>query len=350
MQKQFKILITLFVLVLLLPNIVMILGIEKENNNENRKFKSLPEFNISTPKKSIKDLKQYYEENYGLKQSFVNTYIAIKNNFNSFPIPNRVVKGTNNWYFLGNDFNNYLNDTFGNSPFTNRELDLITEKIKTYQTYLNSKNIAFFLVVPPNKSSIYKNQLPYSLSLNNTKLDQLIFHLKKEINFDIIDLRTFLISNAKDNLLYLKSDTHWNEYGAYLGYKKTMETIKEHFDLNLAKLDEFHLEQIKAQGDITAMINDSELEVTNIYTSKNKNIKAYHQDTHYVKFKNPNTKLKLLMYHDSFSYAWMNYFNYSFGESIYIHDNKLNKTIIEKTKPDIVILEIVERNLIHLTD
>jgi hypothetical protein len=51
------------------------------------------------------------------------------------------------------------------------------------------------------------------------------------------------------------------------------------------------------------------------------------------------------MYRDSFSIAWIPYFVESFEESIYLTNYNIDGAFIEKVKPDIVIYEIVERNL-----
>ena len=130
------------------------------------------------------------------------------------------------------------------------------------KTYLNSKNIEFFLVIAPNKNSIYEEKLPYSLSKQQTKIDQLKAHLKSKLNFDLIDLRPTLITHKAKGLLFLKTDTHWNEYGAFLGYQKTMEEINMHFDIEPAKLSDFNQTNHWKQGDISVMVNNMDLEET----------------------------------------------------------------------------------------
>ena len=55
--------------------------------------------------------------------------------------------------------------------------------------------------------------------------------------------------------------------------------------------------------------------------------------------------LKILMFGDSFSTSLIKFLKESFGESVFIWHYRFNKQLIIDEKPDIVINEIVERNL-----
>ena len=56
-------------------------------------------------------------------------------------------------------------------------------------------------------------------------------------------------------------------------------------------------------------------------------------------------KLKVLVFRDSFSTSMIQFLKEYFGESIYIWHHDFNKEIIEQEKPDIVITEIIERDI-----
>jgi hypothetical protein len=333
---------------LVLPNFVMILGLEDVPKNKNRRFYTLPDFNTSTLLKSISDYKEYYQENYGLKTAFVNTYINIKTSIlHEGPIPDKVIKGQDGWYFLGNHSNNVINDSFGNAPFTPEELEIITKYLSAINTYLVSRKINFYLVVPSNKSQIYKEKLPFQLSQNTSRLNQLKSHLKKEINLDIIDLGPELKSKKSNQPLYLKTDTHWNELGAFIGYSKVINNINtDHYSIPLEHISDYKINYKFDTGDITALLNDNTLERSISFEKQVKSpIIEMNHSYDYQHYFNPSGKKKLIMYRDSFSIAWIPYFVESFEESIYLTNYNIDGAFIEKVKPDIVIYEIVERNL-----
>jgi len=345
----FKFTTLLFLVALILPNIVQVLDLESSyTNNENRKYRTIPKFNLNSPIASIGALKNYYLENFGLKTILVNNYIDFKTNaLNENPIPNRVAQGKKGWFFLGNNYNNVLNNSFGNNSFTKKDLINTINYLKGLKDYFNSKNIAFYVVIPPDKNKIYQEFLPYKLNQNPTKLDVLKPLLKKKAGIDIIDLSITLKENKDNYPLYLKTDTHWNYYGAFLGYNYTMDVIGKDFSINKVSLDDFKVEsQVYSKGDLTKLINRVVDEKT--ITIKKKiptNAKLVIDTRNTLYYKNNTQNLKAILFRDSFTNAWIPFFNESFGEIIYHRKYIIDKKEIDTFKPDIVIFEIIERNI-----
>jgi alginate O-acetyltransferase complex protein AlgJ len=70
----------------------------------------------------------------------------------------------------------------------------------------------------------------------------------------------------------------------------------------------------------------------------------------WIRYCNPLTNnLKVLIFRDSFTTAMLPYLKESFGEVLFIWDDKLNKKLIEQEKPDIMIQIIVERTIDQLS-
>lgn len=320
----------------------MVLGVEYSENKQKPTT-----FDFNNPTASLALYKNYYEEHFGLKSSMINSYIDFKTRvLNENPIQNRVTKGQDGWYFLGNHYNSLINDYFGNASFTEDELQSIATKISEINTYLKSKNIKFYVVIPPNKSSVYSEKLPYQLTKSATRLEVLKLHLKKELDFEIIDLKSDLISHKVDGQLYYKTNTHWNDYGAYLGYQSVIKNLNRDFEIYETPISNYVFEEGFIKGDITDMIKNDNLETTLYLLKKDSsNISLIKNTYNHLHFKNPSQPLKLIMFRDSFANNWVTFFNDSFGETMYLRNYKLNKQFIEKEQPHIVIFEIVERNL-----
>ncbi|WP_211359265.1 alginate O-acetyltransferase AlgX-related protein [Bizionia myxarmorum] len=314
----------------------MFFNLESSENNENREFTSFPVFSLKNPISFLKEFNTYYSENFGLKTTLVNNYIDFKFQvLDETPMPTKVVKGLEGWYFLGNSYNNTFDNAFGNNNFKTSQLEEIARRLLEIKSYLKSQNIEFYLVVPPNKSTIYKEYLPFQLNKNESNLEALKNHLKTEANFEIIDLTKTLLAKKNKELVYLKTDSHWNEYGAFLGYKETMRIINQDFIIASKELTDYNLiMKVRRQGDIVKMINLSEEESALTFTKKHVNQEAKVQ-----------RDIKLFMYFDSFSYAWMPYFNESFANIEYLNYHSISKQHLANEKPDIIIFEIVERNI-----
>jgi len=308
--------------------------------------KPFPKLDLKNFTKSIKKIDKHYNNQFGLKSQMVNVFTKFKSEIlNENPIPNRVLAGKDGWYFLGNHNNELFNDSFGNHSFSMIELEEIKKNIQSTREELASRGIDFYIVVPPNKHRVYSEKLPYQLQQNTTRLEALNSYLKKEIDFEIIDLRDTLVANKNNQLLYYKTNTHWNDIGAFIGYQKTINAIDPNIPkVNISNYNIDYDSQIL--GDITNMINlknnEREVKLIKKTSSKVKPIKSTYQ---FKRFMNYSKNRVMVMYRDSFSDAWIPFFNESFRETIYLRGYHINYGFIDHKKPDIVIFEIVERNL-----
>ena len=217
----------IFILLLIIPNAILLMNF---NNG------ILPEFN-SQNNNLIKEFKDYYSSNYGLKTPLANRYLNFKSDvLKETPLINRVVKGKNDWYFLGNYYNNTISDAYGNLSFEDGMLQKITNKIDSINRFLTNNNISFYVVIAPNKNSIYKENLPYKFKQKETRLQVLKSHLKQTIGFNLIDLTSTLTNKKNTHDIYIKSDTHWNDLGAYYGYEELMNEINKDYNIDLVSL------------------------------------------------------------------------------------------------------------------
>jgi hypothetical protein len=68
-----------------------------------------------------------------------------------------------------------------------------------------------------------------------------------------------------------------------------------------------------------------------------------------TRYVGPGTK-KLLFIGDSFSHSMMQFLPGYFRESFFVRDNKLEPALLQAEKPDIVVIEVVERNISYLAN
>lgn len=333
------------------PNLVLFLGFEsKIADNENLKFKEFPKIDIKKPLQSLSSFKSYYLGNFGLKKTTVNQYINFKETvLKEEPLPNYNLTGKNGWYFLGNNYNNVFYNSFGMTD--TKKVKSITNYLETITQYLTSKNIKFYVVFPPNKHSIYSEYLPFQLEKKETLYNLLKSELEKNTTVQLIDLHSLLLQEKKENQLYYKTDSHWNDLGAFIAYQHIIDYIKKDISIEKLELEDYTIStELKVLGDNTQMVNiKAKTEVINFEKKTPSKIKILSDDQRFLHFKNESKDYKLMLYRDSFSNALIPFFNETFGDAIYIRDYNINKSNIENHKPDIVILELVERNINYLS-
>ena len=259
-----------------------------------------------------------------------------------------VIKGKNNWLFLG--WNESIESYSNNKLFTQSELDLITNYLTSINNWCNKHNKKFYLFIAPDKSKIYEefytNKIKKVSNISKTK--QLIDHLnKKNSNIVVIYPQDEIIQNKREDLLYYKSDTHWTLLGAYYGYKELMKYISKDFPtINTYKPNSFI--EHSYNGDLYDMTPKILREPDNtIYKIPNINNDNICEKTENIRdvisCNNSSQKYNLLMFRDSFTISLIPYLSHTFKKSKFYWIYNISPSKMKDA--DIIILEVIERSL-----
>ncbi len=116
-------------------------------------------------------------------------------------------------------------------PFTADELRRWQRILENRRDWLAERGIQYWFVIAPNKESIYPEYLPKPCPLRATgsRLDQLVIHLRNQSSIQVIDLREPLLQAKKSERVFDRTDTHWNDRGAYAGYRAIIEAVSATF-------------------------------------------------------------------------------------------------------------------------
>lgn len=340
----------------------MMLNIEPENQFlKAHEIKKVPDFKNSKDLKSfIIDFESYYNENFGFRESIYSAYARFKyETFKESAAPKSVLVGTDGWLFLGNDFGNVIDEYAGIEDPENELLNNISNKIRTTRKWLRDKQIDLFIVIAPNKHSVYGEYLGIKRETRNNYTRDIIDYVKGQTGFKIINLTSVLINNKEQFPLYYKTDTHWNDLGAFIGYTEIMRYLKQsHADIEALNLNDFELKnEITNLHDLNKILrfHQQEEHIKLIYRHEaaKKDEKRlsipedyeYNKNNYEMRFSNAAKKKKILIFRDSFSTALVDYFKESFGETVIIWSHKFDKNLVLDEKPDIVLFELVERDI-----
>jgi hypothetical protein len=362
-NARLGLIVAIFILLLYIPFFSNIIPRNQVLSNvENRMLTPKPEFNIHSLDTFPKEFEKYFNDNFKFRDQFLkfNNYAKVKI-LNLSPNP-LVVIGKNDWlFYTGDKAPESMEDYQGLVRFTDDELKMIKNNLEQRKKWLSKKGITYLFCIAPNKQTIYPEYLPSNMKKLNseTRTDQLINYLNQYSDVEIIDLRKVLLENKTvDNMLYYKTDTHWNEYGAYIGYQEIMRKISDFYpNLEPLAFSNFMINSsVGSGGDIANMLAMKSQYKDN-YIHLVPKVKTVANDLKVDKSIYPNpdqlvTKQtdisnlpNLLMFRDSFSTSLVPFLSEHFNKSIYIWDHKFNAKIIEQDKPNIVIEETVERLL-----
>ena len=225
--------------------------------------------------------------------------------------------------------------------------------------WLDSLGVSYFTCVAPSKLSVYPEYYYTDKLEGQSKFEDLKCFLATN-NWELIDLKSKILQHKDSMRLYHKTDTHWNDDGAYLGYLELMKKLKVKFpDIVPVKLSDFERAEIDSVGmDLSFMLGLNNIENRVVYKKKNFQLVKLksryevpsgfsHEDWEYeIRYKNENgLPYKVMVIRDSFSRAWLKYLSETFEEVVLIWDWKLRKEMIENERPDILIQEIIERDI-----
>jgi hypothetical protein len=294
--------------------------------------------------------------------------------FNSEPV-NNVYFGKDGWLFYAESVPDYQRINL----FSDEDLEKIKSNLEEVQAFLAEKDIAFYLIIAPNKNTIYPENMPSNVPRNEgiSRLEQLYNYIEENTDIKIIKVRDRLISEKENYQLFYKTDTHWNQEGARIASEELLKAINADFSqVPLLNPDIFNrtLRNSKMK-DLAYMLQkqDEYTEEEYIYTPKVNNITILdkeepsnsfgegvfnemndrgdtYQLSHYIKLSNSSVKdgLRLYMIRDSFTVNMLPFLSESFKQCTYVWTSKFDKKAVLDEEPDVVVYEVVERYLQNL--
>lgn len=269
--------------------------------------------------------------------------------------------GNDGWLELtsGGNLDDYQNAV----PMSPGNFEKLQTSLQDFYEELNTRNITLLIVIAPNKGTIYPEKLPTEIQKiqQDSRMDTLLTYNTEHEPMVFIDLRPILLEAKRTQQIYYQTDTHWNAIGAYYAYKSIIDELSLSFpDLQARALTDF-TQSVSAPGqrDISRLMSASSLlesfplltpnfVVNTKWTTLNKDIIPA------VISAQPNTTLpRAMIYHDSFGESLRPFLSLNFSEAIFIHRNSGQKDLagygfVDLFSPDIIIIEIVERDLSSL--
>ncbi|MFQ6759866.1 MAG: DHHW family protein [Alphaproteobacteria bacterium] len=263
----------------------------------------------------------------------------------------QVLSEKDNWLFykLGDSLRNFANM----DRFTDTELESIKNYLTDINNWCKKHNKKFVFFIAPDKNKIYGEHITKVAKKHPdtaSRSRQLIDYLHK--NSDVVAIYPYDALHAdKDiGLLYYKNDTHWNTLGAYTGYKLIMRA------LNITPIKYNKLNETKhPTGDLTNMHTGLMPDNTTVYLLPDINMFdgvcafGVRDDTH-CENTHPVVRASVFTYRDSFSIALGPWYLNTFQSVDFRWRTDVRVADLEyiKQNADIVILEMVERNLTGL--
>jgi len=95
--------------------------------------------------------------------------------------------------------------------------------------FCKNNNIKLFVLITPPKEDIYKPKSSIIELKNNTAFENYLKQLQQNTDLKILYPINEFKETTKNNYVYFKTDDHWTDDGAYIGYTVLMDAIKQDF-------------------------------------------------------------------------------------------------------------------------
>lgn len=343
---------------------------------ENRKLRTFPtifDVNGELNEHLIGDFNAWFQDNIGLRDALINLSSIISFNFFHTSTSEKVEIGKEGWLFYAVDNNlDIVNNTY--PDFEEEQMGEYCQRLIEVQKKLKRQGREFVFAIPPSKVSIYPEYIQSGdFGLQQTPADLFADYLEAHSDIKVIRLKDALLAAKKESKeeLYYKTDTHWNPYGSYLGYRKIIDDLNNWGLLNSDPLEAELYENGPYTGDMANMMgvvnfkgekfsekNSKEISLVNPQVTAVTSGEKYDafialkesegiskECTMWVNASKKEAP-KLLFYGDSMiALCNISYIAENFSETAFVWSYTINQDMIDLIDPDIIVLDISEREL-----
>lgn len=290
----------------------------------------------------------------------------------------QAVVGKNGFMFLGNQYSQPINQHTGNYRFTEHE-DKSAKTLQKLAQKSTDQNIPSVFLFAPDKESLYSEFLPDWYRYSEDTPFKAILHRMDLAKIEYVDMLPVLEPHKDNQILFFKTDSHWNQYAGYLAYVEalrkldpTLKVIKPPEFTNVNFLSGEHPRMLKfdSKGEIIPVVQkniaqampmsfcDFSLDVGGEILEENCMESVNYEtqvNTKNIVIKNPNAlnKKKVLWFRDSFGNAASEFIQDTFEESVQLLNFQLVndamiRALLEEYQPDYIMYWSVERQVVAL--
>ena len=356
-----RLLIGLFVAVIALPLLARAVPLDTAFAlAENRRPAPFPTLElkgyllVSFPRR----FERYWNDSFGFRRLLIRWHSLGKIALGVSPSPKALV-GKEGFLFYTHERS--LEYFRGVAPFTRADLDRWQQSLEAREAWLRARGTRFLVVVAPNKETIYPEFMPdiYRPLRPDSRLDQLLAHLRQQRSpVQVLDLREPLCRAKAEVRVYHRTDTHWNDAGAFVAYREIMQRLAPWFPgMNFEPFPADRVVRTAGGGDLARVLaledRFREERIDLLPRSARRARPAplslpatVRNPEDWSAFECPDGGgPRAIMYHDSFNTDLAPFLSEHFSRIVYGAGSRLHPEVFDRERPAVFVHEFVERAL-----
>ncbi len=302
----------------------------------------------------------WFEDHFGFRSTLVRWYGVTRYFWLGVSPSAAVVKGRDGWLFYADDSG--MADYGRAEVLREDQVDDWRIAVGRSHAWLRAKGIGFAFTIAPDKHVLYPEELPGTIHPVGTRyrMDQVLEALRSD-GIPVVDVRPALLEAKTRERIYEKTDTHWNERGAYAAYRVLVEAIRnqvpavpppwprEDFEPLSQRIDAMDLAGMIGLRDV---LHEDRLCLYPRRPRLAKTIEPAGEEPSSnvgrLVTEIPGSSLpRAVVFRDSFTARLAPYLSEHFSRVVYLWQDNFETKVIEEERPAVVIEEIVGRHLAY---
>jgi len=326
---------------------------------ENRRPAEFPTVDLHSPGWGFsissfpRRFERYWDDSFAFRWYLIRAHSIVKLALGVSPSPKALVGQNGYLFYAAEQSVDYFRAV---KPFTPRELTQWREELESRRAWLAERGIRYLVVVAPNKETIYPEFMPPELRPvgAESRLDQLKRDLQAHSSVELLDLRPALRRAKQTQRIYHRTDTHWNDAGANVAYAEILARLHPWFpELNAATLPGSLVVHNTSGGDLARILalddRFREERIDFVPTAPHRARKAAdgnlgESDAVAMECADCGGP-RVVMTQDSFNTNLTPLLAEHFSRIVFVDGTRLDRSLIERERPGLVIQEFVERVL-----
>ena len=315
----------------------------------------------------LRGLEDWFDDHFAFRPQLQALEAGIRTRVFGVSPSEQVVLGKGGWLYYTKD--GIFPDRRGDVILGETDLEDWRKSLEQRQQALAKFQVPYLFCVAPNKVTVHPEKLPdrhLAVSGRPTRLDQILLHLETKSDFHILDGRPVLKRVAASRQTYHATDSHWNEVGAFAFYEAMIHELNKR-GMNIEPVDSLNftpmqwpftgdlgllvpwLETPQEQGWFMTPAKASPATQATLGFDQKALQPSWNVWDPPAVWTCKEGKGTLLFLGDSFQWPlqqWLaRHFESSCFLSISVRDFETFQSIIEFTKPTVVIEQRAERNM-----
>jgi alginate O-acetyltransferase complex protein AlgJ len=349
-----------FLIVIALPLAANIAGKDGgDQEAENRDLATFPTFErtwesaVAWPS----GLDEWFQDHFGFRSTLVRWY-GESRYYGLHVSPSApVVRGKDGWLYYADDGG--LDDYTNEQPLPPGEIENWRQTIVRARDWCRAHGVAYVFTIVPDKPVIYPDYYDdHVRQLSPVSRADQVFTAALDTGV-VLDVRQALLAGRSRDRLYHKTDTHWNDRGAFLAYQQIIDAVHRQLPAVPPARDRsaFNATSRMLNGrDLAAIIGLKRVlseEDLLLVPKKGRGYVVVEPRGSYatagqgrIVTEIPGSTLpRAVVFRDSFTSLLAPFLSEHFSRAVYLWQNNFDADEVLKEHADVVIEEIVGRHL-----